>query len=105
MEMVVAVREKRPDSMVYFLGILPRPAEDEEAKPYLVKVNRWIMDAVSRLQNIFERVKLLLVQLKFITRNGPHRELFNEEGITLNQQGALVFKKEVFRLAGFAVNQ
>ena len=104
LNLVVAVRERRNDSRIYFLGILPKPIDNENVKPFICRANRWMSVAVDRINKMFSRIKFLPIQLKFLNGNLPRKELFNQDGITLNPAGAQVFKTQVFQLAGFVKN-
>ena len=106
LNIVVKAREQNPASRVFFVGILPRPVEDDHVKTLVMKSNRWIHNAVDRVNSLFGKVKFLPVQLKFLNgKLGPRKELFKEDDqLTLNEAGAAVFKQEVFKLAGFVKN-
>ena len=104
-DMTVVIRERSPNSKIYFIGVLPRPIDNQDIKPYIVKFNRWLMQALNSANELFERVIFLPVHLKFINGNQPRAELFNQEDrCTLNAAGAFMFKKQVFELAGFVKN-
>ena len=105
LNLVVAVREKNKDARIHFLGILPRPVENQEAKPYITRANRWMASAVTRVDALFNKVRFLPVHLDFLRAEGPKIELFHQDDmLTLNQAGAKTLKASVFYLAGFVKN-
>ena len=104
-DMVVAIRQKSPGAKIYFITVLPRPVDNSDIKPFIVKFNRWLTAVVQSANELFEKIKILLVHLKFINAAQPRVKLFNaQDGCTLNEAGAIVFKKEVFQLATFVKN-
>ena len=50
--LVLAVREQSPNSSIYFISILPRPVDNHHVKPFIVKANRWLANAVDRIQKL-----------------------------------------------------
>ena len=105
LNLVVAIRERSSESRIFLIGVLPRPVENDQAKPYIMRINRWFTHAVERVDKLLGKVKFLPVHLKFLNGSQPRLELFREDdGITLSPAGAMVFRNEVFRLAGFVRN-
>ena len=102
---VIAIRERSPESRIFMLGVLPKPVENDSAKVHIMKFNRWLSIAVKRIDALFHRVKFLPVQLPFLNASGPIMEYYNsDDQLTLNQAGAEVLRRAIFRLAGFVKN-
>ena len=105
LNLVAMVRNRKADSRIYFIAVLPRPVENDQVKVLVMKSNRWISHAVERVNNMMGRVTFLPVQLKFLNGSQPRMEFFHaDDRLTLNTAGALMFKEEVFKLAGFVRN-
>ena len=103
--LVAAVRDKCIDSRIYFIGILPRPIDNQEVKPLIMKANRWLAHAVERVDKLFGRIRFLPVQLAFLQGSVPNEVLYNpDDRHTLSQAGATLFRATVFQLAGFVKN-
>ena len=102
--LVVAVRERRPDSRIFVIGVLPRPIDNAEAKPYICRINRWIASAVEKIQKMFQKVKFIPLHLKFLDAAKPKLHLFQQDGLMLSAAGAQLFKKLAFEMAGFVAN-
>ena len=79
LSVVLAIRDKNPECHIFVAGILPRPVENQSAKPLLIVVNRWLRDACERITNVIGKVVFIPVQLSFIGANGPCMEMFNEQ--------------------------
>ena len=101
MELVVAIRDKSKESRIFIISVLPRPVDNQEVKPLLVKFNRWLASAASWLENIFGKVKFLPVHTRFIDAEGPILDFFKEDQLTLNEAGAKLLKMTIFEMAGF----
>ena len=86
------------------LGVLPRLVDNQEIKPYVVRFNRWLYNAATRMETMFKRVRFLPVHLKFLDSDGPKISYYNTDQLTLNVAGAVLLKEEIFRLAGFVQN-
>ena len=105
LSLVVAVRECNATSRIFFIAVLPRPVEDQQAKPFIAKFNRWMANNVERVDKLFGKVKFLPVQHHFLDGNAPKIQLFrNDDALTLNEAGAATFRSAVFRHAGFVKN-
>ena len=104
-ELLVAIRNKNPESKIFITGVLPRPIENEVARPLIIRMNRWLSAAVVSLRKYIHRMEFVPVQLRFLTTGGPRLELFNEDGLTLNQKGAALFRASLFQAAGFVKNE
>ena len=106
LELVSKIRDKNEKSRIYFVGVLPRPIENIEVKPLIVKFNRFLAAAVEKAAVIFERVKFLPAHLEFIQDGAPAEEFFHQDDkLTLNDRGAILLRNTLFRLAGFKKNQ
>ena len=106
LDLTVTIREKNPDSRLFIVAVLPRPVDNNIVKPMVAKFNRWISLAAERVSQLFGKVKFLPVQIKFITGSSPITMYFNhDDNLTLNQAGAALYRKELFRLAGFVQNE
>ena len=71
-----------------------------------MKFNRWLATVVNDINIIFEKVKFLLVQLRFLDVTQPRTELFDEDNrLLLSNTGAELFRRVVFQLAGFVKNE
>ena len=106
LNLVVTARECNEHCRIYFAGVLPRPIDNESAKPLIAKFNRWLANSVDRVNKLFDRIKFLPVQLSFLQGNIPKKEMFDQQnGCTLSAAGAQLFKAEMFRLAGFVQNK
>ena len=104
-KLVTAVRDRKLDARIFFIGILPRPVDNEFVKPLIMKANRWMAHAVDRIQKMFQKVRFLPVQLAFIEGSVPKQQLFDaQDQHTLNLAGAALFRAKVFKLAGFVQN-
>ena len=102
LNLVAAIKERNQQSRIFIIGVLPRPIENDQAKIYIMKMN----NATERIRKLFDKVCFLPVHLKFLNGGVPRMELFNQEDqLTLNPAGAMLFKQEVFRLAGFVRNE
>ena len=105
LDLAVATRERNPDARIFFVGILPRPVENDDAKPFIAKFNRWMVQAVNRISLFMTHVSFLPVHLAFIQDSKPRIHLFNpDDRLTLNEAGLTIFKRKCFELAGFARN-
>ena len=78
--------------------------DNQQVKPLLVKFNRWLANAVGRMNVLFDRVKFLPVHVKFLDEHGPMVELFNDDQLTLNAARARLLKITIFEMAGFVRN-
>ena len=99
LNLVVVVKEKHNESRIYFIAVFPKPIDNDNMKPLICKMNRWLAIAVDRIAKMFNKVRYLLVQHDFLDGNNPKKILFNDDGITLNAAGAQAFRTAVFRLA------
>ena len=105
LNLVVITRERNSQSRIFFLGVLPRPIDNQEAKPYVVRFNRWMANAVDQVGKIFEKIRFLPIQLHFIQESAPKEHLFRQDQpLMINEAGARIFKEHVFLMAGFARN-
>ena len=105
LNLVVCVREKSKGSKIHFIGILPRPIENEDVKVFVMKANRWLANSVDRINKLFGRVVFLPVQLRFLQGNKPVMAMFGEDQLTLSAAGAELFKATTFEMAGFVKNR
>ena len=103
-EIVQEIRFKNQSARIYFAAILPRPIDNDNTKPLIVKFNRNLFAAVARVSKTIKKVKFLVVQHRFIHHSKPVTGLFNSDLITLNEAGAKTLKSSLFELAGFAMN-
>ena len=105
LELVSKIRDKNEESRIFFVGVLPRPVENAEVKPLIVKFNRFLMQAVEKAAVIFDKVWFLPAHLEFISDGVPVEEFFHQDDrLTLNERGAILFRNTLFRLAGFRKN-
>ena len=106
LDLVVAIRNKNPQSRIYFVGVLPRVIDNQDIKPFIMKFNRWLAMAAHEVNIIFEKVRFLPVQLNFLEGNEPKRHLFQQHNpLLLSESGSVLFKQAVFQLAGFIRNE
>ena len=106
LELVIEIRKVNEQSRIYFVGVLPRPVDNDEIKPYIVKFNRWLTMAVKQVDTLFERVKFIPAHLKFLSGDQPRSELFHmDDQITLNEAGAKLLRNTLFNFAGFVKNE
>ena len=61
LDLVVMVRESNALAKIFFIAVLPRPVENEQAKNLVMKTNRWLSNAVDRVNQLFSRIKYLQV--------------------------------------------
>ena len=102
---VTAVRQYNHDCKIFVVGVLPRPVENESAKPFIIKFNRWLKSACDRINAFFANVKFIPAQLSFIDSTGPKLQYFNSDDLlTLNELGADLLKRMLFSHAGFVRN-
>ena len=87
------------------MGILPRPVDNEQAKPLITTMNRWIRNAAEKMDVMFQKVRFLPVQLHFIDGTTPKIQYFNDDKLTVNAVGAKILKQVIFQLAGFVKNK
>ena len=85
LELVVAIREQSAESRIHFIGVLPRLVDNDAAKPFIVKFNRYLLNATDRLSKLFDNIKYLPVQLQFIQGMKGKKEYYNEDGLMLNE--------------------
>ena len=55
LNLVILIRERCKESRIFVLEVLPRPVENDNAKPYICKINRWLANAVERLDKMFQK--------------------------------------------------
>ena len=104
-QLIQAIRRIRADSRIFLVAVLPRMQDDKEAKPYIIKFNKWLATSVQEADKLFGKVKFLPVQLRFILQGAPNQQFFDMKNpLLLNQEGAAMLKMELFKLAGFAKN-
>ena len=104
-KIIMAIRQHNSQCYVYFLGVLPKPIDNENCKTSIAKFNRWLSHGVEKAQKIFQKIKFLPVQLSFLQGNVPKDNLYNQQDrMTLSQLGVKVFKCTAFELAGFIKN-
>ena len=103
-EIVDEIRCRNPAAHIYFSTLLPRPIDNIEAKPKIVKFNRNLFQAVKKVQQKFTKVQLLSVQHQFIVNSAPDVSLFNTDRLTLNTRVAQRLKSALFTCTGFRVN-
>ena len=88
LDIVVTVRQSNPLSRIFFIGVLPRLVDNEDIKPFIVRFNHWLAAVVNEVNNVFEKVKFLPVQLHFIAGTSPRAELFDVQNrLLLNNIG------------------
>ena len=105
LQLTAVIQERNKESRIYFVGVLLRPVENEEAKPNIIMFNRWMVAAVKRLQQIMQKVEFISVQLRFLMTLGPRMELCNQQHLlTLSEQGAKLLRASLFQAAGFVRN-
>ena len=102
---VMLIREINEEARIFVSAILPRPVDNEIAKPFIVNFNRWLVLAMNKISKSYYRVHFLPVQHHFLTNGLPTLHLFNEDKFTLNPRGAALLKATLFKLAGFKRNQ
>ena len=79
--------------------------DNKQAKPLIIKMNRWIRNAAERVDTLFAKVKFIPVQLQFLDVNGPKMYLFNQKDrYTLSSTGAKAFRNALFQAASFVQN-
>ena len=106
LDLIVAIRNVNPPSRIFVMGVLPRVLDNEQIKPLLIRFNRWLAQVTNDVDSIFEKVKFLPIQLKFLEGNRPHRVLFDDVNpLLLSSIGSALFKQAAFQLAGFVQNQ
>ena len=105
LDLVVTIRDLNKHCRMYFVGVLLRPVENEEIKPYIMKFNRWLTTAVNRMQALMGKIQMVPVHLRYLGTSGPRLHLFNQDGLTLNEAGAKLFRASLFQSAGFVQNK
>ena len=105
LELVVLIRSLNAECRIYFTPALPRPVDNEVAKPCLVKYNCNLFMAVRKMESQLNRVHFVPIQHAFIGEDSkPILAYFNEDLVTLNKVGAACLKMKLFEYAGFRVN-
>ena len=62
--------------------------------------------AAERVCELFDRIKYIPIQIRFLNGQNPLNRYFNQDdGLTLNEAGMVLFQKHVFDMAGFVKNQ
>ena len=106
LDIVVAIGNKNANSHIYFVAVLPRIIDNTDIKPFIMNFNRGLAAAVHQVNIIFERIRFLPVQLRFLNEIVPRREMFDEQNpLLLSQLGVELFQKAVFQLTGFVRNE
>ena len=103
-EFLKLIRSKNVAAKIFINALLPRPVDNDTAKPLIVKFNRILAMTVNKVQKADNRIILLPVQHRFIKDSAPRLELFNQDLFTLNKHGAALLKASMFELAGFIKN-
>ena len=105
LEIVLEVRKVCENSRILFVGVLPRPVDNEIIKPFIVKFNRWLAAACAEVDSLFDRVKFVPAHLKFLHGDYPRTQMFNQDDLlTLNEAGAKLLHNTIFEQAGFVRN-
>ena len=105
LEIVLEVRKVCENSRIFFVGVLPRPIDNEIIKPFIVKFSRWLAAACGEVHSLFDRVKFVPAHLKFLHGNCPRTQMFNQDDLLmLNEAGAKVLRNTIFEQAGFVRN-
>ena len=105
LKLIIVIRDKSPDSKIFVVGVLPRPIENDSAKPFIVKFNRWLKSACDRMGSFYANITFIPAQLSFIDGKGPKLQYYDEQDkLTLNNIGARLFKEILFTHAGFVKN-
>ena len=97
LDLVETIRNRNLTSRLFFISVLPRVVDNMEAKPFLIKFNRWLAAIVSEVNTIFDKIKFLPVYLKFLDGVQPQ--------LLLSEVGVALFKQVIFQLAGFMKNE
>ena len=87
LELVDEIRCRNSNARIFFSALLPRPIDNTDAKPKIVRFNRNLFAAVSKANKKFQKVKSLAVQHRFIQNSLPMTNLFNSDRLMLNDQG------------------
>ena len=105
LDLVVAIREKSPESHIFVIGVLPKIVDNQEIKPFIMKFNRYLAATTENVNSVFERIRFLPVHLHFLDGTTPTPQLFDDTNpLLLSKTGAIYFKQIVFKLAGFIKN-
>ena len=103
-EIVDEIRCRNAAARVYFSALLPRPIDNSQAKPRIIKLNRSMFQAVQKAQKKYTKVQFLAVQHEFIKQSMPDLHMYREDKMTLNEVGARTLKDALFNCAGFRMN-
>ena len=99
------IRQKNKHAKIFISALLPRPIDNKEVKPLIIKFNRALAVTVNQVWKQDPRVLLLTVQHDFVKDGQPLEHLYAEDRFMLNEQGVAMLKKRLFKLAGFTKNK
>ena len=102
--LIQAIRARNNWGKIFVVALLPRPVDNDTAKPLIVKFNRAMAQAIGRIRKRDQRVLLLPAQHKFILDASPIIQYYHENKYCLSQLGGQVLKDALFQLAGFVKN-
>ena len=103
--LIQLIRDKNNMAKIFVAAVLPKPITNDESKALIVKYNRSLSETVNGIKKNDGRVKFLPVQHDFALDGFPRVELYQQDLLMLNKQGASLLKKTMFQLAGFTVNK
>ena len=103
-EIVQEIRACNLAAWIFFRALLPRPIDNTQAKPRIVKFNRNLCQVVKKIQNKVNRISFLSIQHDFIKDSLPDETLFTSDRVMLNELGAQRLRSALFKSAGFRVN-
>ena len=101
LELIInAIVAKNQVAKIFIASILPRPAKDEYAKVYIMKMNRFLSASVKKLQRKHSRVFYVPVQLQF-QKKEEYRLLYQQNMLQLSEVGVMRLKQALVAGAGF----
>ena len=99
---VQAIRQVNKNARVFFVGVLPRPIDNEQVKPKICEFNRFLAGAVKNVKD--GMVKYVPIQIHFLRGQLPRMEFYQPDRVLLNKEGAAQLRKRLFEAAGFKAN-
>ena len=103
--LVDLIRKYNKSAKIFVAALLPRPLDMDTSKQSIVKFNRSLAETRNKYAKADPRVQFLPVQHEFIKNGTPDLKFFLDDLLKLNNQGAAVLKRVMFKLAGFIVNK
>ena len=89
---------------IFMVPILPRPADNDDARAYIVDFNKKLTKEIRKLERGFSNITFIPVQNHFLRNRIPEEKFYSEDRFSLNIEGCKKFKSLALEAAGFKRN-